>query len=395
MNTSNSLSASTAATNGIDSDEPGDVDFLELITTLAEHWRKLILIPVFVGAAVTAATFLIEPTFTARTVFLPPQQQQGATASALASLGSLAGLAGGAAGSIKTPGDQYVALLSSNNIEDRIVDRFQLMHEYKTTYRASARKRLEQNVRISLGKKDGLIAVEVDASSPQKAADMANQFVAELRRLSGDLALTEAQQRRTFFEGELQRVKHRLAEAQIALQRSGFTESALKAEPRAAAENFALLRAELTSAEVRLQTLSRAMADGAAEVQTQAAKVSALRAQLQRLEASSSSKTDADYVGRYREFKYQEALFEQFSRQYEIARLDESREGALFQVIDVATPPEVKSKPRRLIIGAGAAVGAFLLLVISILCRHFWRQAISNPRNSERYVRFRQALSRS
>ncbi|WP_235538376.1 Wzz/FepE/Etk N-terminal domain-containing protein [Pelomonas sp. Root1444] len=369
-------------------------DMLEIGTALALHWRKLILTPVITGAAALGCTFLISPTFTARTVFLPPQQQQSATASALASLGSLAGIAGGAAGAIKTPGDQYLALLSSVNVGDRIIDRFKLMDEYKTEYRASARKRLEQDVRISLGKKDGLIAIEVDSGSPQMAADIANQFVAELRRLSSDLALTEAQQRRVFFEGELQRAKVKLTEAQLALQRSGFTEGALKAEPKAAAETFALLRAELTAAEVKLRTLSHVMAEGSPELQTQSAKVGALRAQVQRLESSSSSTNDANYIGRYREFKYQEALFEQFARQYEIARVDESREGALLQVVDIATPPELKSKPRRLAIAASIGAGTFVLFVIAILTRHLWRRTTTDPRNAERYSRFRLALRR-
>ena len=44
-----------------------------------------------------------------------------------------------------------------------------------------------------------------------------------------------------------------------------------------------------------------------------------------------------DYVSKYREFKYQETLFELFARQYELARVDESREGALIQVVDSRT----------------------------------------------------------
>ena len=43
-----------------------------------------------------------------------------------------------------------------------------------------------------------------------------------------------------------------------------------------------------------------------------------------------------------------------FARQYELARVDESREGALIQVVDVATPPEYKSKPKRAFIAVAA-----------------------------------------
>ncbi|QPF76478.1 lipopolysaccharide biosynthesis protein [Roseateles sp. DAIF2] len=361
-----------------------------MLTVLARRWRLLVAAPLTVGVLALGISYLIKPTFTARTSFLPPQQQQSAAASALASLGALAGLAGGSA-SMKTPGDQYVALMQSTNVEDRIVDRFKLMELYKAEYRFEARTRLEQNVRIGLGKKDGLITIEVDDTNPALAADIANQYVTELRRLSSELALTEAQQRRTFFEGELKTTRSKLTQAQQALQSGGFNAGALKAEPKAAAENYARLKAEFTSAEVRLQTLRRALTETSPEVQHQATMTSALRSQLARLETREDSSTNADYVGRYREFKYQEALFELFSKQYEIARLDESRESTMIQVIDVATPPEHKSRPKRGAIAVVATISTLLILMIYVLSKHFWDQAKKNPANAERIKQLRGA----
>ncbi len=182
------------------------IDLLDVAIILVSRWRLLVIGPITAGLVALGASFLIAPTFTSKTTFLPPQQQQGATASVVASLGALSGLAGSAVG-LKTPGDQYVALMQSVNVEDRIVDRFKLMEVYEEKYRFLARQELERNARISLGKKDGLITVEVDAKDPMMAADMANQYVAELRRLSSELALTEAQQRRAFFESEFKKTK--------------------------------------------------------------------------------------------------------------------------------------------------------------------------------------------
>jgi len=167
------------------------ISLTELFNVLAERWRLLVAAPLVAGVAAFGIASILPPTFTAQTTFLPPQQQQSAGSSALAALGALSGLAGGIGG-IKTPGDQYVALMQSVNVEDRIVERFKLMALYESKYRFEARKTLQKNVRISLGKKDGLISVEADAPEPKLAADIANQYVAELRRLSGELALTEA-----------------------------------------------------------------------------------------------------------------------------------------------------------------------------------------------------------
>ena len=349
------------------------ISLLDLLAILAARWRLLVFTPIAAGALAFGGTYLIAPTFTARTTFLPPQQQQSTAASALASLGALSGLAGGMA-NIKSPADQYVSLMQSANAQDRIVDQFKLMDVYESKYRFEARKTLSQNVRISLGKKDGLITVEAEDTDPQRAADLANAHVTELRRLSSDLALTEAQQRRAFFEAELQKTRTKLTQAQQSLQSSGFSASALRAEPKAAAEGYAALKAEATAAEVKLQTLRRGLADNTPEVQQQVTLLGALRAQLSKLESSSDTKNDADYISRYREFKYQEALFDLFAKQYEMARLDESREGALIQVVDVATKPEWKSKPKRASIALAAAFGAALLLGIGLVLSRSWRR---------------------
>jgi uncharacterized protein involved in exopolysaccharide biosynthesis len=321
---------------------------------------------------------------------LPPQQQQSSAASALASLGSLAGLAGGA---IKTPADQYVALLQSVTVSDHLIDRFKLIEVYGRDFRVDTRKQLAQNVRIGVGKKDGLMTIEVDDHNAQRAADIANRYVEELRQITSTLALTEAQQRRVFFERQLQQTRDKLVAAQQALQSSGFNPGALKAEPKAAAETYAKLRAEATATEVRVQGLRTTLADSTSEVQQQLSVLKALRGQLARVEQVAEVAADGpDYISRYREFKYQETLLELFARQYELARVDESREGALIQVVDPALVPERKSAPKKSLIALGAALVGFILIAGGLLIRQSWRRARSDPAHAESMQRLRTAL---
>ena len=373
-----------------DADVDEDLDLLDLALPLLQNLKLLILGPLLAGVLALGVAFLLPKTYTAKTSFLPPQQQQSSGGAALAQLGALAALAGGA-GATKTPADQYVALMQSETVLDRLIDRFQLMQVYDAEYRFEARKELSKNVRINVGKKDGLITVEADDEAPARAAELANAHVEELRRLAANLALTEAQVRRVFFEEQLKQTRDRLTKAQQDLQGSGFNQGALKAEPKAAAEGYARLRAEVTSAEVRLQTLRRNLTDTAPEVQQQQTMLGALRGQLAALERSSDLGGSADYVSKFREFKYQETLFELFSRQYELARMDESREGGLIQVVDPATVPEWKSKPKRGLIAVGAALGALLSLVVFVLVRHSWRQSAERPETADKVARLRLA----
>jgi uncharacterized protein involved in exopolysaccharide biosynthesis len=334
---------------------------IDLVDVLEANWKQLLIVPIVVALLAYGITWLVRPVFTARTAFLPPvQQASGGAAAALSALGPLAALAGASA-LTRTPADQYISILRSTTVSDRMIERFGLLEVYDERTRTEARKVLARRVTMVAGKRDGIITVDVDDTDPKRAADMANEYVDELRLMSNKLALTEAQQRRVFFEAQLVQTRDNLAKAQIALQESGFNPGAIKSEPRAAVEGYAKLRAELTSAEVRLQAFRQTFVDGAPELQQQQAIVAALRAQLAKLEQATDQAGGANYVTKYREYRYQETLFELFARQYETARVDEAREGGLIQVIDRALPPEKKSRPVRSLVAGAAWLAALLL----------------------------------
>ena len=337
------------------------------LAELKQRWY-LIAGAVLVGGAIGyGASWAFKPRFLSSTLFIPPQQQQGGAAAALASLSSLSGLVGGAG--IKSSADQYISMLEGVTVSDRIIGKFDLAKVYDTDYKDETRAKLAKRVTVAAGKKDGLIRVDVEDTDPKRAAAMANQYVEELRFMTAHLAVTEAQQRRAFFERLLNETKQKLIAAQVAVEASGFNPGALKAEPKSAAEAYARIRADLTAAQVKLQVMHGSLADNSAEVLQQSNMVKALSDQVAHLESSQTADKDSpDYISRYRDFKYQETLFDLYSKQYELARLDESREGATIQVVDEAQPAERKMFPRRSIfarLGAGLAA----LLVAGLLWR--------------------------
>ena len=384
------------ATQATEQDD--EISLLDLLQVVVDNLRLLVLGPLGVGVLALGVSFLVTPTFTAKTVFLPPQQQQSAAASMLASLGSLGGLAGAAAG-LKSPADQYLAYMKSVSLQDALVERFGLMERYRAKYKEDARKALTTNVRASSGK-DGLIVLEADDEDPKFAADLANAHVEELRKLLGTLAVTEAQQRRLFFEKQLKLAKDSLTQADLALRATGVSESVLKANPASAVAAGAGLRAQLTAQEVKLGAMRGYLAETAPEFKLALNELANLRAQIAKQGEDSpttavskvstapngkpgsvghQNSSQDDYVSKYREYKYQEALFELFTKQYEIARVDEAREGAVVQVLDVATPPEKKAKPQKALVAiiATLATGFVLLLYV------FIKNALKNSEQDE------------
>lgn len=378
------------------SDAQTPLNAIDFAVTVLKSWRLLLSLPVAAGLVALGFTYLTPPTFTATTVLLPPQQAQSSAAAALASLGALAGAVGGTTGA-RGSAEQYVALMQSTTASDRVIEKFDLDALYKTDFRFQTRKLLRANVRITSERRSGLIIVEADDTSPQRAADLANEYVNQLRLLTSELAITEAQQRRRFFEEQLNLVRKRLVIAQSALQTSGVNESVLKTEPKAAADGFAKLQAELTTAEVRLQAMRFMFTENAPEYKAQLSTVTSLRQQVARVEATSKPQTDtSDYVSKYREFKYQEALADLFTRQYEAARVDESRDGPLVQVVDHAKPPEYKSRPLRGIIAAVTSVFTFAVVVFWLVLRQWWTHSATTDSTASRNIlRLRSALFRT
>lgn len=357
-------------TDRIESVDPEQMDreeAREMMGVFKRHWIVLALAVACGGAVGYGVSYAVTPTFTASALFMPPQQQNSASAAA-AALGPLSGLVGG--GALKSSTDQYISMMQSATVADRVIKRFDLAKVYETDFKDATRAKLAKRVQISSGKKDGLIRVDVEDTDPRRAAAMANDFVDELRIMTSHLAVTEAQQRVAFFQGQLDETRQKLVTSQTALQSTGFTAGALKVEPRAAADGYAKLRAELTAAQVKLQILRSTRSDTSAEVLQQQASVNALTDQVSRLEVSQAAATDSpDYIGKYREFKYLETLFELYSRQFELARSDEAREGSLIQVIDEAQPAEHKHSPRRSVF---AVFGGLLSLLAAATL--LWRR---------------------
>lgn len=381
-------------TPNIENVEDDEISLLDLLQVVVDNLRLLVLGPLVAGLLALAITFAIPPTFTATTKFMPPQQQQSSAAAMLSSLGALGGLAGAASG-LKNPADQYVAFLKSRTVQDALIDRFKLTERYEAKFKEDTRKELAENAQIASGK-DGLITIDVSDKDPQFAAQLANAYVEELSKLLNRLAVTEAQQRRMFFEKQLTNAKDGLVKAEQALKSSGVNSSALKASPVAAVEGLAKIKAGITAQEIKLASMRGYLTESAPDFKQAQTEMSALRGQLARAEREEpASSGDSDYIAKFRDFKYHETLFELFAKQYEMARIDESREGAVIQVVDAAQPPERKSKPKKALIAMMTTLAVGFALLLFVFIRQALRGAAQTPESAEKLARLRGAWARA
>jgi tyrosine-protein kinase Etk/Wzc len=374
------------------SEDGDEISLLDIAQVIAENLSFLVLTPLLVGLAALGLSYLITPTFSAKTQILPPQQQ-GAAASLLQGLGALGGLAGAATG-LKNPNDQFVAMLKSRTVGDAVIEQFKLIERYESDTLFDARKALESRSKILAGK-DGLISVEVEDRDPVVAAQIANAYIERLARLMSTLALTEAQQRRMFFEKQINTTKEKLIQAETLLRSSGVDPSVIRNNPTATVGAIAQVQAQIAAQEVKIGALRGYLSESSPDMRQAFTELQAFRAQLSKLDRGQQPADGAqsEYVSRYRQVKYYETLFELFARQYELAKVDEAREGSTIQVVDVAMPPEKKSKPKKALIALLTTLAAGFICLVYVFIRQSLRVASQDPATAKKLEAIRRSLS--
>jgi len=356
----------------------GEISFLDVLIALAK--RKGLIMKITAAGALFSGvlSFVLPKSYTATVLLLPPQQNSSLgvqLAGQLGSAGGVAALAGGAAeGLLKNPNDMFVSMLKSRTVEDAMVNRYGMMQEYRKKYLSDARRVFERRTTVDGAGKDGLLRISIEDSDPRRAAELANGYVDQFRQLSEHLAITEASQRRLFFEKQMERAKDDLANAETLLtateEKTGLIQ--LDSQAKALIESAATLRAQIVAKEVQIQGMETYATGENAQVIEARQELNGLRSQLSRLGGDGDTpsgilppkgqmtQSGMEYVRRLRDVKYYETIFDILAREFEIAKLDEAREGSLIQVVDTAVPPDKKSfPPRGLMIVGGVFLGLF------------------------------------
>jgi uncharacterized protein involved in exopolysaccharide biosynthesis len=371
-----------------------EIDLADLFRALSRR-RRLILGITAASAVVALIVSLLLPVYyKAETRILPPQDKgNNLAAQLMGQAGGLIAIAGGAAG-VKSQGELFVAMTKSRTVLDRMVDRFQLMKLYEKKYREDARNALLGSLTVREDRKSGIISLSVEDRDPKRSADMANAFVEELKSLAGGLAISEAGQRRLFFEEQIGQTKVALARAEDEVkgfqQRTGAFQ--VDEQTKSIIEGIANLRAKIAMKEVEAKVLRSFATAQNPDLQRTEEEVRALRTELEKVESGkgrgfdplmSSERVPAigmEYLRKLRQLKYNETLYELLVKQYELAKLDEARDAVVIQVIDQAVPPERKSRPKRaLIVLLSTGMALFLSALIGLFLERSGKKSEMRP----------------
>jgi uncharacterized protein involved in exopolysaccharide biosynthesis len=292
-------------------------------------------------------------------------------------------------------------------VEDGMIDHFGLMREYDAKRMSGARKTLEHRTTVVSGSKDGLIRLTIEDGEAKRAAELANGYVEEFRKLSASLAITEAARRRLFFEQQLQQAKDSLSASEEAMAKTQQSTGVLQidSQARSLIESAAVLRAEVVAKQVQIEGMRSFATEDNPEVVLAKQELAALQSQLERLGGSQhddpsdlnlskgrATQAGMEYLRRYRDLKYNETVFELLAKEFEIAKLDEAREGSIIQVVDPAVIPDKKSFPPRTLIVIGTTILGFFVAAFWVFVREKSSRAFEMPENRERLQAIKRGL---
>jgi uncharacterized protein involved in exopolysaccharide biosynthesis len=402
-----------------------EVNILDYIYLMARRW-KLIVINLLIICSVAAVISLLLPKwYTGTAMILPPKErkEEFGFAGALAEL-PIPVIRLGEKGSAA---DVVMGILKSRSVADSMVDKFDLMKLYKTDRWEEAVRTLGENTTVRRTD-EGLIAVSVLDKSPVRAAQMANVYIRFLDNINRELSLDWTKERRDFVEIQCDSVESALRTAQDVLQafqrRHGII--SVDAQAEATIKAAADLETEIMGLNLKLQSLKTSLGEKHPEVEFTEERIrirqNQLASLLKEISPASSSlqlfrsndpeesghklstlfiplgsvpELKTEYTRLSLNMEVQSAILKYLQEELEKKKIETRGEMSTVQVVDWATPPEMRTKPKRKTIVLISGILGLIFNIFAILgVEYFQALKSGGDENSEKLKKILQEFKR-
>jgi tyrosine-protein kinase Etk/Wzc len=307
------------------SSEDEEISLVGVLNALLRRWRLVLGLPTTAALVTVLLSFVVSPTYTATTTFVPEARNQSRLPSGIAAVAGQVGL------SIGTEPSQsprfYADVVTSRELLERVLlSRYSDPHatdaanDSTTLLRilavkgrsrpdslARGVKKLNRLVSVRVDDQTNIVRVSVDAHYPVLAAAVANRLIAYLNEFNTQHRQSQARERRKFTEQRVAAADSELRRAEEAVKTFYERNRGWQQAP------------ELVFEEARLR----------------------------------------------RQVDVGKEVYLTVKREYETARIEEVNDTPVITVIDPAVPPQEKSKPKR---GLLAVLAFALGSVVAVLC---------------------------
>ncbi len=369
-----------------------EIDLIEVLLPLLKNINFIVRICIYAFIISVLISLILPKIYISQATILPPQTQSSISSQILSQLGGLAG--GISLPQAKDTSELYKAFLQTNEVLDYVIEKNRLDEFYKEKDKESLRGILKNNLQVDIDRKSGLMKISYLSKNPEMAFNIVSSFIEGLKKLNNKLAVTEASQRRLFFEEQLEKAKENLIKAEEDLKKFQLKTGSIKIddEAKAAIEEISMIRAQISAKEIQLKVMKNYLTPENPEYKALVDEIFALKEQLSRLQSKipdddesklSTKKVSVygiEYIRKMREFKFSEAMYELMLKQYESAKIDESKDAAIIQIVEKPEIPQKKYKPKRRVVVLLLTLTAFFLAVIWVYLRIFIENIkTSNP----------------
>jgi uncharacterized protein involved in exopolysaccharide biosynthesis len=375
----------------------------DVIRVLAQNHRFITL---FAGlfTAIAATFIMLQPNqYSATVTLLPIERQSTGNLSALlgdtipGGLGLLASQAGIGKNSAA---DTLVTLLQTRTIQASTIEETNILpillpnkrFAFPALATASASVNMQEAVRefrkrlvIERQKQGEVVSISFMDRDPDRAAEVANRLATELSSYLQNTALSSAKRHRLFIESQLEKAQRELSEYELALK--NFQQAnkiiALDAQTEASIKAYSELKSRVSTAQIELRLMEKSSVGEDPRVVLKRQEVKELEKQLQTFLDGDSKQgivsfqkapsLGLSYARLKRDLMVREKVFETLTREYELAKLQESQDDLAFQILDPAIPPDRKEGPKRILqmfiaVSLALVGGCFIALV-----KEFWQ----------------------
>ena len=288
--------------------EPPAITALQIVNILLRRRWMIIIGTIVVVAGTAGYSMMIDESYTASTIFLP--SRTATMSNRMGAIVGMVGMVGAVEGTSENSSPEYFsALLRSPPFLARI---------FAGTVEAPLDfEQLAETISVTTGKsKSGgqqLLTLSVKASGAQSAADLANAALTEIVKYNVNNRNSKAASNKLFVEEQLKAAQVLLAESEKAL----------------------------------------------ADFSTRNRKI-----------ATPDLQTDKERL--VRSVKTQEEVFITLTKQLELAKIQEHEDQETIEVIEVATPPLMRTSPnRKSMVSVAGFAGLFLFGFLALALEYF------------------------
>jgi len=308
-----------------------------------------------------------------------------------------------------TPSDLAMGIMKSHSVSDAIIDKFNLIEEYGSDDRDGAKLTLKTLTNISLTK-EGMIQVAVEDRDRDRSAAIANMYCSMLDSLNKVMSQQNAENRADFLKEQLDENSVALSEAEFTLNEYQMKTNALSPyqQQRVAISVTAELEMEIMRKESMLKEYrAKSFSNTHPLVKDILSTKKILEEQLHDMRYGApegerkslfmpleeTPELTLEYSKLISRVETLNQLGSLLGQQYDEAKIQQKNPISTVNILDSATPPLRKSRPKRkLIVLVAAAASLFFSMISIVIVEFFNRLTEMNPENREKVRRLARFL---